>query len=597
MKLSSVYTNKPKIFSRINFNEGFNIIFAKVKDPTKKNLDNHNLGKTFLIKVIDFILLADIDNSHPFREKTDVFGDFVFFLEIKTHDDKFVTIRRPVKQDTNICIKVSDKRNQNFSDLVEESWDLHSLSLKKARNELNNLLNLTILGNYSYRRGMGYVLRTQADYDEVFRISKFQRGKDEHWKPLVARLLGFNDQIILEKYKLQDELKEKQKDLGRIENEAGSTSGEYDELKGLVELATASAERLRNQLEEFSFKEIEAEINDRLVSDIEAEISKINQRRYIIDYELQEIAKSLETEIDFDIDKIQKLFKEVQVELPDNLVKSYEDLIKFNERISVGREKRLQELKTELISERNDLEKLIQELDADRTSALAFLQEKKTFEKFKRQQRELSKKEADVIELNNRLSQLDKATTIQKDLDKTQEDINEVSKKIFESVRGENNTYSLIRTTFSDFVEKILNVQALLSVPINKSGNLDFNVRTLDPKVPGRETDEGDGTSYKKILCVCFDLTLLSVYATERFYHFVYHDGMFEGLDNRKKVNFVNLLKEICTKKNIQHILTVIDSDLPRDEKDEKLLFEKKDIIRELHDNGDSGRLFRMKPF
>ena len=61
MRLSSIYTNKPRIFPRINFNEGFNIIFAKVKDPSKVEKDSHNLGKTFLIKVIDFLLLADIE--------------------------------------------------------------------------------------------------------------------------------------------------------------------------------------------------------------------------------------------------------------------------------------------------------------------------------------------------------------------------------------------------------------------------------------------------------------------------------------------------------------------------------------------------------
>jgi uncharacterized protein YydD (DUF2326 family) len=288
---------------------------------------------------------------------------------------------------------------------------------------------------------------------------------------------------------------------------------------------------------------------------------------------------------------------EVEIELPEQLVHNYEDLINFNQRMSFGRTKRLHELKAELISERNELEVSIQKLDAHRASALAFLQEKKTFEKFKKQQKELSKKEGEVFELNRRLAQLDKATAIEKELDKTQEKINTVSKQILESVRGENNTYRLIRTTFSEFVERILNVQALLSVIVNGKGNLEFNVRTLDPKIAGRETDEGSGTSYRKILCVCFDLALLSVYATDRFYHFVYHDGMFEGLDNRKKVNFINLLRELCAEKKIQHILTVIDSDLPRDEKDEKLMFAAKDIIKNLHDDGASGRLFKMDPF
>ena len=265
--------------------------------------------------------------------------------------------------------------------------------------------------------------------------------------------------------------------------------------------------------------------------------------------------------------------------------------------MSNGRNKRLLELRAQLVQERENIEQSIQQLDEERVTALAFLKEKKTLEKLKKLQKEAIKKEAEVIELKHRLSQLDQATSLQQEIDTKQQEINDVAKQILESVRGENNTFRLIRTTFSECVEGVLSVQALLSVSVNQKGNLDFNVRTLDRAVAGKETDEGLGTSYKKILCVCFDLALLSVYENEPFYHFAYHDGMFEGLDNRKKGNFVKLLRRLCSEKNIQHILTVIDSDLPRDDTDQKLLFDGDDIIRQLHDDGDSGRLFRMPAF
>jgi uncharacterized protein YydD (DUF2326 family) len=132
---------------------------------------------------------------------------------------------------------------------------------------------------------------------------------------------------------------------------------------------------------------------------------------------------------------------------------------------------------------------------------------------------------------------------------------------------------------------------------VNEYGNLEFNTRTIDRQISERETSEALGTSYKKILCACFDLALLSVYASERFYHFAYHDGIFEGLDNRKKVSLLALIRRVCNEKGIQHILTVIDSDLPRDERDNKLLFSSEEIIRELHDGGNEGRLFKMVAF
>ncbi len=56
-------------------------------------------------------------------------------------------------------------------------------------------------------------------------------------------------------------------------------------------------------------------------------------------------------------------------------------------------------------------------------------------------------------------------------------------------------------------------------------------------------------------------------------------------------------VRDFVARTGVQYILTVIDSDLPRDENDGKLLFSREEVIRELHDGGDGGRLFRMPPF
>ena len=82
-----------------------------------------------------------------------------------------------------------------------------------------------------------------------------------------------------------------------------------------------------------------------------------------------------------------------------------------------------------------------------------------------------------------------------------------------------------------------------------------------------------------------------------KFYRFAYHDGIFEGLDNRRKVSLLNMIRDACGKFGIQYILTVIDSDLPRDQSDQKLLFAEDEIVRYLNDGGDNGRLFKTRAF
>jgi len=301
--------------------------------------------------------------------------------------------------------------------------------------------------------------------------------------------------------------------------------------------------------------------------------------------------------LQFNVDRIKRVFDDAALALPDALIHSYSDLEEFNKRISVRRVERLRELQVRLNMDRQEIEKKLVMLDVQRQDSLRILQDKETFNKFKELQRILLDKEREIGELQLHLTQLDKAAITQRDIDKEREDLSKTISNVRESVNKDNQILSGIRRTFSDCVMQVLRVEALISVIVNKSGNLEFNVRTLDRIISERETSEDQGTSYRKMLAACFDLTLLIEYSSRKFYRFAYHDGIFEGLDNRRKVSLLNMIRKACEKSGIQYILTVIDSDLPRDQSDQKLLFTDQEIIRYLNDSGDSGRLFRTRAF
>jgi len=103
-------------------------------------------------------------------------------------------------------------------------------------------------------------MRRQSDYDQVFRISRFQSGADKYWKPFVALLLGFNEQLIDSKYCLDDKVKELDIALTLKEEEAGSKSTEYDEIRGMLTLRTAALEKLRAEVNGFSLKNLKLQL-------------------------------------------------------------------------------------------------------------------------------------------------------------------------------------------------------------------------------------------------------------------------------------------------------------------------------------------------
>jgi uncharacterized protein YydD (DUF2326 family) len=106
MKLSQLYANKS--FKNIKFNDGLNLVLAKVTRKLDLNKDSHNLGKTTLIAVIDFMLLKQIPDEHIFNKYKDKFAGYVFYLEILLNSGKYLTVKRKVDYPTKISFKSTD---------------------------------------------------------------------------------------------------------------------------------------------------------------------------------------------------------------------------------------------------------------------------------------------------------------------------------------------------------------------------------------------------------------------------------------------------------------------------------------------------------
>ena len=153
--------------------------------------------------------------------------------------------------------------------------------------------------------------------------------------------------------------------------------------------------------------------------------------------------------------------------------------------------------------------------------------------------------------------------------------------------KHKESIYSQIKLNFNAIIKTVLEKEALISINQNEAGNLEFKEEILDTK--GNETSESDGHTYKKLLCMAFDLAVNKVYMKKNYTHFVYHDGFLEKLDNRKKEKFIKLVREM-SKDNFQYIGTLIDSELSNGDKS---IFKDDEIVLTLHDDGDNGKLFK----
>jgi uncharacterized protein YydD (DUF2326 family) len=239
-------------------------------------------------------------------------------------------------------------------------------------------------------------------------------------------------------------------------------------------------------------------------------------------------------------------------------------------------------------------EQLVQQKKT-RQAELAFLTDTEAFSKY----RDMNER---LVDMKNELASLERQRDALLGIGKHErelrrfirerEDQLEALKADLEACGGSTQSrYSQIRAALADLCEQFIGHKALLTSKVNKEGNLDFHAEYLDTL--DRPTSEDEGKSFKQVLCAAYDLAVARVLLPEDFIRFVYHDGLLEGLDDRIKMNIISVLRNLADL-GIQQILTVIDSDLPLAADGEKFAFNDEEIILHLHDEGPSGRLFRM---
>lgn len=583
MKLSQLYSNT-STFKDIVFNNGINLVIGKVTKKYDLTKDSHNLGKSTLIGVLDFMLLKQIDNKHVFKKFETKFNGIVLFLEIFLNSGDYLTIRRSINEPN----KISFKRNNQKTRLSEDSdWDILDMGLSPSIKALNAYLAFDILTNWNYRKSITYFLRGQNDYNDVFQLGKFQNGKHVDWKPFMFDLLGFNGKLLTQKYNFDSQIENQTKFINSIKNEFSVDEGEIDKIKGRIALKHSELEETRKQIDSFNFYKQERSLNKNLVDNIENSIAEFNSLEYSLSYELDKAQKSIANSVSFDMEQLKDIYSDVEVYFPQSLSKSYEELVQFNNDITKERNKYLKERIKAITEELQEVRQKLQELNAQRNETLNVLQSKDSFKKFKTYQINLARLEGEISKLEEQLKSIDKIANLKDIVSEIDSKLEVTIKEINDNIKYQDNPINAeIKKIFNEVFRTVFNVEALLYVRQNTNGNVEFKT---DVAESSRITAESNGYTYRKMLCVAFDVAVLIAYRKHSFYRFVYHDGVLEGLDNRKKKKFIELVQEYCKLYDIQYICTSIEDDLPI-EILETFTTEEKCLT--LDDSGDDGKLF-----
>lgn len=596
MKLSRLYSNKPERFEPVDFVPGLNVVMAEIRLPQNRDKDTHNLGKTTLGRLLDFGFLAKRDSKFFLFKHIDLFKDFVFYLEVELVDGSYLTVRRGVEEATKVSYKKHQASHQDFSSLPASGWDHLDMPFDRAKELLDGLLDWRMLKPWSYRNGLGYLLRSQDDFRDVFHLRKFASTHAD-WKPFLAHILGFDARLLASHYEKEEELAKKQSTAQTIKNELGGSIEDISKIEGILLLKQKEAEKKQKLLDAFDFRAQDKDQTKQLVDDIDERIAALNSERYSLNQNRKKILASLEEDqILFNPDEAQRLFEEAGVLFQGQIKKDFQQLIAFNRAITDERRVYLQEDRAEIESELKRVNAELNTLGKRRSDILSFLSGTDVFSKYKQVSDEMVTLRADITSLEQQRGFLHRLQELRTDIRGLVEERGNLQTQIEANVEKQNSDktslFSAIRLFFSEIVEDVVDRKALLSVSPNKDGHLEFRAEILDES--GNATSADMGHTYRKLLCIAFDMAVLRAHLDDHFPRFVYHDGVFESLDDRKKENLLTVIRRY-SELGIQAIITLIDSDLPARTEGEISVFDESEIVLRLHDESDQGRLFKMK--
>ncbi|MFY7728301.1 MAG: DUF2326 domain-containing protein [Flavobacterium sp.] len=600
MKLSKLYSNDSR-FKNITFNlNGLNVIYADVLTGLNEKKNSHDLGKTKLAELIDYLLIKQIEkNNFLLKIKDDngnsIFKNHIFYLEIYLNNGKYLTIKRGIENHSKSSFSINEQTTQDY--IPPSVWQFEELGIDNAKKKLAEYLQYDFFKNkpYEYRKALSYCIRMQPDYEDVYKLSKFKGGRDIDWKPFMFDLLGFDGEVLRKKYFNDDKQEKIDTQIKQLKKDFLVEEANRDEIIAQIGLQQSKTREAEEKIDQINFYEIDQSLIENGIEEIEIKISDLNTLSYNLSYDINKLKDSIKNNFAFDLNKVEKVFLEAKIFFPKDLKKDYQELITFNEELTKDRNRLLKQTLNVKTNQLREINGKLQELNLQKEDLLGFLKDTDTFRKLKGYQKELARLESELILLHERLKVIDLILEKEESKEILKKEIEDTVRAIknFNNHTEQNIKYKLIRDLFSKYFNNIMNEDTYISWSVNGNNNIDFKppvIRTKDQL--SKDTAKDEGRTYRKILCVVFDLAILVAYNLESYFRFVYHDDVLSQQDNGIKIRLLELVRSVSKTYDIQYILSVIKSDLPTDEEDNFIYFEKSEIVLELNDKDESGTLF-----
>lgn len=536
------------VIREMNFKAGLNLIIDDTDDVSSKTTGN-NVGKTTVLKLIDFCLGAD-----PKIIYTDTENKKDIYQEVKDY-----LMEKQVIIELELIENIADQNSKTVN--IERNFLSHKKAIRKINGkdildkDFHAELEKQIFPNIdvkkpTFREIISHNIRYKDDSinKTLKTLDKFT--KNVEYETLYLFLLGLERDDADKKQALTTKIAQEVKFKERLEKSKDKTTYEL------------SLKMIEDQINELNIKKDTFNLNDSLEIDLEelnnvkyninkvsSQISKMEIRKSLIKEAKAELENNIST---IDINQLRILYKEVTLNI-DTIQKTFEDLLNYHNKMIVE--------KIKFIS--HDLPELENKLQYAKTELNELLSEEKrlseknskgdTFEELEKVIEQLNEKYMTKGEYESAIAQI---TEVEENINTLNKQIDEIDNVLFSSEFENKLKAQLVKFNkcFSTVSKELYDESYALTYKVStnkKTGKSTYEFNSFNANM-------SSGKKQGEILC--FDLAYLLFAEKENI-----PSLKFLLNDKKELMHDHQLIKvaEYVRNKNMQLVISILKDKLP----------------------------------
>ncbi len=567
MRLIELRANR-NTFRTVTFNpRGLSLIVGKKTNPDDRDREHstNGVGKSLLLYLINFCLGSSTNDN--LKEHL---PDWEFTLVLELDGKEHIVTRSTNAQDSVVFDGETTPLNEYTKRLGKDVFELPEQPIK--------YLTFRSLIGLFFRQGKSAYISHAKTWDQERLYSQQLRA---------AYLLGLDERLVDKKRELKEEndrIKSTRQQFRRDSLLREYFQGDRDaglELKDLEE----EIAKLEDEARDFRVADNYEEVSARAEETRRKWRATRNQLNSL-QSSLRQIQASLAEQPDVSLDEVREVYKAAQVQLPDAVTRTLEEVATFHSDLIASRSRRLTNEKHRIERTIAGLEVDIQNLDNAKDKYFRFLGTHGALQEYETLLNTL----ADRRRLADRLQDFKKL--------KEKCDYQWRQNKLSMSEEGvRTSEYLTAATDLTDEINERFRLIARRMWPKHTCGLLVENDEgdnkqrfKIDARIQG---DASDGIGESKIFC--FDMTVLLGGRNHKIKCLMHDNRLYPEIDPRQRAELFRIANELSREHDCQYIATINEENLVgmqgimEANEYESLL--QSNVVLNLLDDSDSGKL------